>query len=108
METKTINLEEILWEGFYKNGLPKPTHTLAEITQKAVKEAMKEACRQALELAAENENLTNDAEITKHVDTLNTPEGQDQYTRDVAFIEGAIWIRNLSKELITNTINQVI
>ena len=51
---KKINLQEILWESFQNNDIPKPTHTLAEITQKAVKEAMKEACRQVLELAAEN------------------------------------------------------
>ena len=36
---------------------------------------------------------TCDAVITKHVDTLDTPEGQDQYTHDTAFIKGAIWMR---------------
>lgn len=54
---KKINLEEILWDSFRNNGIPKPTHSLAEITQKAVKQAMKEACRQALELAAENSQI---------------------------------------------------
>lgn len=104
MKTKTVNLEEILdkvYDDNYRNSFK------TDYSKQCILSAMKEACRQVLELAAENENLTNDAEITKHVDTLNTPEGQDQYTRDVAFIEGAIWIRNLSKELITNTINQV-
>ena len=36
---------------------------------------------------------TCDAVITKHVDTLDTPEGQDQYTHDTAFVKGAIWMR---------------
>lgn len=53
MEQK-INLEQILWDSFHKFGIPKPTHTLAEVTQKAVKDAMKEAVRQGLDLAAEN------------------------------------------------------
>lgn len=54
MSERKINLEEILCEAFHNNGIPKPTHTLAEITQKAVKDAMKDAIKQALELAAEN------------------------------------------------------
>lgn len=58
MSERKINLEEILWKSFYNNGIPKPTHSLAEITQKAVKEAMKEACRQILELVAENAEVT--------------------------------------------------
>jgi hypothetical protein len=36
---------------------------------------------------------TCDAVITKHVDMLDTSEGQDQYTHDTAFINGAIWMR---------------
>lgn len=34
-----------------------------------------------------------DAKITKYADTLDIPEGQDQYTHDTAFINGAIWMR---------------
>jgi len=36
---------------------------------------------------------TCDAEIIKYVDILDTPEGQDQYTHDTAFVKGAIWMR---------------
>jgi len=34
-----------------------------------------------------------DSRITKYADTLDIPEGQDQYTHDTAFINGAIWMR---------------
>lgn len=65
---KKINLEEILWDSFHKFGIPKPTHTLAEITQKAVKDAMKEACKQILELAAENAETCEDSAYNRIVD----------------------------------------
>ncbi len=43
---------------------------------------------------------TCDARITNHVDTLTLPNGQDQLTRDRAFISGAIWMRELIAELL--------
>ena len=51
---KKINLEEILWKAFHNNGIPKPEHSISKITHKAVKEAMKEACNQVIDLCADN------------------------------------------------------
>lgn len=82
---KEINLEEILWDSFRNNGIPKPTHTLADVTKKVVKEAMKEAVKQVLELAAEN------ALINFLIDNEND------------IVEEA----SIDKQSIINTINQV-
>lgn len=91
MEQK-INLEQILWDSFHKFGIPKPTHTLAEITQKAVKDAMKEAVRQGLELAAENVKLEEFNEYLEDADCIANDMG-DIYCID--------------NNSILNTINQV-
>lgn len=89
---KKINLEEILWQSFHDNGIPKPTHTLAEITQKAVKEALKEACRQVLELAAENATITSKTII----EDFKEPPYMRRRVVDV-----------VEKGSILNTINQI-
>ena len=81
---KQINLGEILCNSFHNEGIPKPTHSLAEITQKAVKNAMKEAVKKALELAAENAKV--------NLKPIN--------------LYDSVWFVN--KESILNTINQVI
>lgn len=38
-------------------------------------------------------SFPSDAEITKYVDGIDTPEDQDQFTHDTAFVKGAIWMR---------------
>ncbi len=38
-------------------------------------------------------SFPSDGEITKHVNDIDTPEGQDQFTHDTAFVKGAIWMR---------------
>jgi hypothetical protein len=77
--SKEINLEEILWESFHNNGIPKSTHTLAEITQKAVKEAMKEACRQTLELTTKNAcvDVKKRSQFGKYRKWQNVKEGEE-------------------------------
>ena len=39
--------------------------------------------------------LPSDAEITKHVNSLDTPKGCDQYSIDTGFVRGAIYMREL-------------
>ena len=77
--SKEINLEEIFWKVFHDNGLPKPTHCLAEITHKAVKEAMREACRQTLELATKNAcvDVKKRSQFGKYRKWQNVKEGEE-------------------------------
>ena len=54
---KKINLEEILSKEFEGLHLLSTTNS-REVTLKAIKDAMKEACKQVLELASENAKTT--------------------------------------------------
>lgn len=100
---KTINLEEILWKSFYNNNIPKPTHTLAEITQKAVKEAMKEACRQTIELAAENAEIEMNKKSQygkyRKWQKVKDKEEVDLFSYEVKYL--------VNRQSILNTINQI-
>jgi hypothetical protein len=40
-------------------------------------------------------SFPSDAEITKYVHVADTPENQDQFTHDTAFVKGAIWMREM-------------
>ena len=78
--------------------MPKPTHTLAEITQKAVREAMKEACRQILELSAEN------AKINWVENNVEMESDTDFSFRD----NDGNWCKiNINEQSILDTIKQV-
>lgn len=42
--------------------------------------------------------LPSDGKITKHVNTLDTPQGCDQFSIDTGFVKGAIYMRELAKK----------
>jgi hypothetical protein len=47
------------------------------------------------------DKFPNNDEIIKYVDSLDTPDGQDQYTHSRAFINGAMWMRGKIKSFAT-------
>ena len=68
MSKRKINLEEILSKEFEGLHLLSTTNS-REVTLKAIKDAMKEACKQVLELAAENvETIETSIEDWKEID----------------------------------------
>lgn len=87
MSERKINLEKILNNEAVKAGYLNFTQCFVEqdYTEEVVKQAMIVACRQILELAAEN------AKIQKDLSALSRTQG-------------AIWI---DKQSILNTINQI-
>lgn len=85
--SEKINLEEILNNCIYIDDEIKPM----------VKNAMKEACRQVLELAAENARLTEKMSIPE--DDLESIDVTTREAPDMTYIVG--------KQSILDTINQI-
>lgn len=92
---KKINLEEILLDVVVGNNNSFDLEIEYKITQDVIL-SMKEACRQVLELAAENASLTcyNDEDAKEY-----NIEKFDSFTADVNI--------RINKQSILNTINQV-
>lgn len=66
--------------------------------QKALLQVWNECEQDKIKVGLSSE--TCDARITKYVNTLDTPRGQDQFTHDTAFVKGAIWMREFISELL--------
>ena len=79
MSERKVNLEEIL-----NNTIDLSSYTLQ--FRNSIKKAMKEACRQTLELAAENAKICTD--------TMCSPYRED-------------WVKYVDKQSILDTIKQV-
>lgn len=79
MSERKVNLEEIL-----NNTIDLSSYTLQ--FRNSIKKAMKEACRQTLELAAENAKICTD--------TMCSPYYED-------------WVKYIDKQSILDTIKQV-
>lgn len=87
MSERKVNLEEILNDCVYIDDEIKPM----------VKTAMREACRQVLELAAENARLTEKMSIPE--DDLESIDVTTREAPDMTYIVG--------KQSILDTINQI-